>query len=84
MAVNSLEETKKCNGEWKFAVLELADSHYAAICIEDDQASGGAISVDKALDTESVYLVFSSSHLFPSCRSSYEGDCPENHPFCRR
>ncbi|VVB08057.1 unnamed protein product [Arabis nemorensis] len=40
--VNSLEETKKCNGEWKFAVLELADSHYAAICIEDDLASGGA------------------------------------------
>ncbi|VVA97239.1 unnamed protein product [Arabis nemorensis] len=39
MAVNSLEETKKCNGEWKFALLELADSHYAAICIEDDQAS---------------------------------------------
>ncbi|CAD5317960.1 unnamed protein product [Arabidopsis thaliana] len=36
------EKTKKCNGEWKFALLELADSHYAAICIEDDQASGGA------------------------------------------
>ncbi|CAH8266548.1 unnamed protein product [Arabidopsis lyrata] len=36
------EKTKKCNGEWKFGLLELADSHYAAICIEDDQASGGA------------------------------------------
>lgn len=61
MIVNSLEKTKKCNGEWKFALLELADSHYAAICIEDDQASGGAVSVDIALDTEeSIYLVVSS------------------------
>ncbi|KAL9298640.1 hypothetical protein AtNW77_Chr2g0222791 [Arabidopsis thaliana] len=42
MSVDSQEKTKKCNGEWKFALLELADSHYAAICIEDDQASGGA------------------------------------------
>ncbi|KAL1225655.1 Phosphopantetheinyl transferase [Cardamine amara subsp. amara] len=44
MSVNSLEKTKKClcNEEWKFALLELADSHYAAICIEDDQDSGGA------------------------------------------
>ncbi|KAG7558539.1 4'-phosphopantetheinyl transferase domain superfamily [Arabidopsis thaliana x Arabidopsis arenosa] len=36
------EKTKKCNGEWKFGLLELADSHYTAICVEDDQASGGA------------------------------------------
>lgn len=85
MTVNSLEETKNCDGGWKFALLELASSHYAAICIEDDQANGGAISVDIAFDTEeSIYLVFSSSHLFPSCRSSYEGDCPENNPVCRR
>ncbi|XP_010425048.1 PREDICTED: uncharacterized protein LOC104710185 isoform X2 [Camelina sativa] len=35
------EETKKCNRDWKFGLLELADSHYAAICIEDDQASEG-------------------------------------------
>ncbi|CAA0355287.1 unnamed protein product [Arabidopsis thaliana] len=46
MSVDSQEKTKKCNGEWKFALLELADSHYAAICIEDDQASGGAVTVD--------------------------------------
>ncbi|KAL1204681.1 Phosphopantetheinyl transferase [Cardamine amara subsp. amara] len=42
IAANSLERTKKCNREWKFSLLELADSHYAAICSEDDQASGGA------------------------------------------
>ncbi|CAN8259745.1 unnamed protein product [Cochlearia groenlandica] len=39
---DSLKETKKRNGEWKFALLELAGSHYAAICIKDDQASQGA------------------------------------------
>ncbi|CAE5966881.1 unnamed protein product [Arabidopsis arenosa] len=42
MTASSLEKTNKCDREWKFALLELADSHYAAICIEDDQASGGA------------------------------------------
>ncbi|KAJ0263808.1 4'-phosphopantetheinyl transferase superfamily [Hirschfeldia incana] len=31
-----------CNGGWKFALLELADSHYAAVCTEDDQADEGA------------------------------------------
>lgn len=74
MTVDSLEKTKKWSGEWKFALLELANSHYAAICTEDDQASGGAISVDIALDfDEFIYLMVSSSHL-PSCRSSYEGE----------
>jgi 4'-phosphopantetheinyl transferase len=43
MTASSLEETNKCDGEWKFSLLELDDSHYAAICIEDDEASGGAI-----------------------------------------
>ncbi|EOA29666.1 hypothetical protein CARUB_v10015656mg, partial [Capsella rubella] len=42
VTVSSLEKTKQSCGEWKFALLELADSHYAAICTEDDQASGGA------------------------------------------
>ncbi|XP_022575520.2 4'-phosphopantetheinyl transferase gsp-like isoform X1 [Brassica napus] len=42
VTADPLEETKKCNGEWKFAPLELADSHYAAVCIEDDQANEGA------------------------------------------
>ncbi|KAL9828354.1 putative holo-[acyl-carrier-protein] synthase [Arabidopsis thaliana] len=42
MTASSLEETNKCDGEWKFSLLELDDSHYAAICIEDDEASGGA------------------------------------------
>jgi len=51
MSVNSQEKTKKCNGEWKLALLELADSHYAAVCTEDDEASGGEVSVDIALDT---------------------------------
>ncbi|CAF1935403.1 unnamed protein product [Brassica oleracea var. botrytis] len=36
------EETKKCNGGWKFALFDLADSHYAAVCTEDDQANEGA------------------------------------------
>ncbi|KAL0743923.1 hypothetical protein Bca4012_085436 [Brassica carinata] len=42
ITANPLEETKKCNGGWKFALLELADSHYAAVCTEDDQADEGA------------------------------------------
>jgi 4'-phosphopantetheinyl transferase len=82
MSVDSQEKTKKCNGEWKFALLELADSHYAAICIEDDQASGGAVTVDIGPMRVIVHLVVSSSQLCPSCRSSYEGNCSENHPVC--
>ncbi|CAA7054131.1 unnamed protein product [Microthlaspi erraticum] len=39
---DSLEKTKTYNREWKFALLDLTDSHYAAICIENDQATGGA------------------------------------------
>ncbi|KAF8088849.1 hypothetical protein N665_0528s0007 [Sinapis alba] len=42
MTANPLEETEKCNERWKFALLELADSHFAAVCIEDDQANEGA------------------------------------------
>ncbi|KAF3607852.1 hypothetical protein DY000_02050914, partial [Brassica cretica] len=42
VTAHPLEETKKCNGGWKFALLELADSHYAAVCTEDDQANEGA------------------------------------------
>ncbi|CAH8339423.1 unnamed protein product [Eruca vesicaria subsp. sativa] len=42
MTASPLEETKKCNGGWKFALLELANSHYAAVCIEDDEADEGA------------------------------------------
>ncbi|XP_010486804.1 PREDICTED: uncharacterized protein LOC104764898 isoform X3 [Camelina sativa] len=83
MTVSSLEKTEKCYGEWRFALLELADSHYAAICTEDDQASGGAISIDIYTE-ESIYSVISSSHLSPSCRCTYEGDCPKNHPVRRR
>ncbi|ESQ27089.1 hypothetical protein EUTSA_v10018973mg [Eutrema salsugineum] len=42
LCANSVEDTSKCNGDWKFALLELAGSHYAAVCTEYDQASGGA------------------------------------------
>lgn len=45
MTADPPEETKKCNGGWKFALFDLADSHYAAVCTEDDQANEGAISV---------------------------------------
>lgn len=45
MTSDPLEETNKCNGGWKFALFDLADSHYAAVCTEDDQANEGAISV---------------------------------------
>ncbi|CAH2054050.1 unnamed protein product [Thlaspi arvense] len=37
-----LGKTRKCDGGWKFALLELAGSHYAAVCTEDDQASEGS------------------------------------------
>lgn len=46
MTANPLEKTEECNGRWKFDLLELAGSHYAAVCTEDDQADEGAFSVD--------------------------------------
>ncbi|KAJ4893364.1 4'-phosphopantetheinyl transferase superfamily [Raphanus sativus] len=42
VTANPLEKTEECNGRWKFDLLELAGSHYAAVCTEDDQADEGA------------------------------------------
>ncbi|XP_023641195.1 uncharacterized protein LOC17892367 isoform X1 [Capsella rubella] len=61
VTVSSLEKTKQSCGEWKFALLELADSHYAAICTEDDQASGGAISIDRL---KSPFIQWFLYHIF--------------------
>ncbi|CAH8339308.1 unnamed protein product [Eruca vesicaria subsp. sativa] len=41
LTANPMEETEKYNGGWKFTLLELADSHYAAVCIEDDEVNEG-------------------------------------------
>ncbi|XP_010543787.1 PREDICTED: uncharacterized protein LOC104816589 isoform X2 [Tarenaya hassleriana] len=36
------DDAEKCNNEWKFALLELAGYHFAAICVGEDKTSGGA------------------------------------------
>lgn len=36
------DDAEKCSSEWKFALLELAGYHYAAICVENDKTSRGA------------------------------------------
>ncbi|XP_023637795.1 uncharacterized protein LOC17884708 isoform X2 [Capsella rubella] len=60
------EKTEECNRDWKFGLLELAGSHYAAICTENDQANGGAPMrvivrktipfVEDGLISESIFL----------------------------
>ena len=41
IVVDSFDDPKNLTSNWQFALLELAGSHYAAICIEGDRTTGG-------------------------------------------
>ncbi|KAF8044126.1 hypothetical protein BT93_A2188 [Corymbia citriodora subsp. variegata] len=41
--VKSLEDVNSFSSNWQFALLELAGSHYAAICMEKDEAVEGEV-----------------------------------------
>ena len=41
IVVNSFDDPKNLTSNLQFALLELAGSHYAAICIEGDRTTGG-------------------------------------------
>ncbi|KAJ4831003.1 hypothetical protein Tsubulata_033193 [Turnera subulata] len=43
--VKSLDDPENCTTHWRFALLELAGSHYTAICIEKDKASEVGMSI---------------------------------------
>lgn len=43
--VESLEDPTNCDDDWKFALWELAGSHYAAICTKRDRAVKGEIKI---------------------------------------
>ncbi|CAL0318432.1 unnamed protein product [Lupinus luteus] len=43
--VESSDDQKNLLGNWNFTLLELAGSHYAAVCIEQDNINGGKGSI---------------------------------------
>ncbi|KAB1222588.1 4'-phosphopantetheinyl transferase [Morella rubra] len=41
IVVDSIDDPENLTNNWQFALLELASSHYAAICVEKDGTTGG-------------------------------------------
>ncbi|KAE9605351.1 putative holo-[acyl-carrier-protein] synthase [Lupinus albus] len=49
ITVEPSDDQKNLRGNWQFALLELAGSHYAAVCIEQDNINGGKGSIPVTL-----------------------------------
>jgi 4'-phosphopantetheinyl transferase len=41
IVIDTFDDPKNLTNNWQFALLDLAGSHYAAICTEKDRTAGG-------------------------------------------
>jgi hypothetical protein len=83
IVVDSFDDPKNLTNNWQFALLNLAGSHYAAICTEKDRTTGGEsdFSISKIKLFESI-AVFLCRVICRQRDPSNEIDSVENHSIC--
>lgn len=65
IVVDSFDDPKNLTNNWQFALLDLAGSHYAAICTKKDRTTGGEsdFSISKIKLFESIAVFFMLCYL---------------------